>query len=199
MKKIVSVAPCNSLKVSTGEISRLAAYRVVEIERPQSTFLLGLPGLDAKKDKNVYAVHHFPQVAIEGCEKQCATRILKSWKVTHLKSLTVPELLNTYQFNAEEISVWPPNQMCLQAVTLVACSAAAAVDAYLEDYPSLETDDSIAHAYICSACGWVYNPRQGDPDYGVAPGTAFDDLPENWCCSVCAVPADNFEPVGHRQ
>ena len=195
MEKIVSVVPCNSLKISTGEVSRLAAYRVVEIERPQSTFLLGLPGLDAKKDKNVYAVRHYPQVAIEGCEKQCATRILKLWKVRHLKSLTVPEILNTIQFNMQEISVWPLNQMCMKAVTQVACSAAAAVDDYLNDYPSFGTDHSSVTAYICSACGWVYKPHKGDPDYGVAPGTAFDDLPDNWCCAVCAVPADNFEPV----
>lgn len=34
-------------------------------------------------------------------------------------------------------------------------------------------------------CGWVYDPAQGDPDHGVPPGTAFDDLPDDWVCPSC--------------
>lgn len=195
MKKIVSVVACNSLKMPAGEISRLAAYRVVEIERPRSTFLLGLPGLDAEKEKNVYAVRHYPQVAIEGCDKRCATRILEFWNVKHIKTLTVPKILNTNKINLKEVSVWPPNRICMKAVKRVSSSAASFVDGFLDDYPVAGTDHRLVNKYICSACGWVYDIQQGDPDFGVAPGVCFDNLPEDWNCPVCAVPADNFEPA----
>ena len=34
--------------------------------------------------------------------------------------------------------------------------------------------------YVCTACGYVYDPAVGDPDNGIAPGTPFDALPEDW-------------------
>ena len=46
--------------------------------------------------------------------------------------------------------------------------------------------------YTCSVCGYVYDPADGDPDSGVAPGTAFDDLPEDWVCPICDADKDNF-------
>ncbi len=36
--------------------------------------------------------------------------------------------------------------------------------------------------YVCEPCGYVYDPEVGDPDNGIAPGTAFEDLPEDWVC-----------------
>ena len=39
--------------------------------------------------------------------------------------------------------------------------------------------------YVCEPCGYVYDPEIGDPDNGIAPGTAFEDIPEDWVCPVC--------------
>lgn len=47
--------------------------------------------------------------------------------------------------------------------------------------------------YVCTVCGYVYDPAKGDPDNGVAPGTAFEDLPEDWVCPVCGAPREDFE------
>ena len=46
--------------------------------------------------------------------------------------------------------------------------------------------------YICNVCGWVYDPAVGDPDNGIAPGTAFEDLPEDWVCPECGVGKEDF-------
>jgi rubredoxin len=46
--------------------------------------------------------------------------------------------------------------------------------------------------YVCSVCGYVYDPAQGDPDNGVAPGTAFADVPEGWVCPLCGVGKEMF-------
>ena len=46
--------------------------------------------------------------------------------------------------------------------------------------------------YECP-CGYVYDPALGDPDNGVAPGTAWEDVPEDWVCPVCGLGKDAFE------
>lgn len=49
--------------------------------------------------------------------------------------------------------------------------------------------------YECIPCGYIYDPAEGDPDSGIAAGTAFEDLPEDWVCPVCFVGKDQFEPI----
>lgn len=53
--------------------------------------------------------------------------------------------------------------------------------------------------YICSLCGWEYDPAVGDPDSGIAPGTAFEDIPEDWACPVCGASKSDFHPVGGEE
>jgi len=45
----------------------------------------------------------------------------------------------------------------------------------------------------CTVCDYVYDPEAGDPDNGIAPGTPFEDLPDDWECPVCGVGKDMFE------
>lgn len=48
--------------------------------------------------------------------------------------------------------------------------------------------------YQC-ACGHVYDPAKGDPDNGIHPGTAFEDLPEDWVCPACGLGKEMFDAV----
>lgn len=48
--------------------------------------------------------------------------------------------------------------------------------------------------YFCNPCGYTYDPEKGDPEHGIAPGTAFADLPDNWVCPLCGVSKDMFQP-----
>ena len=50
-------------------------------------------------------------------------------------------------------------------------------------------------SYECTICEYIYNPEEGDPDNGVAPGTAFEDLPDDWVCPSCGVDKEYFEQV----
>lgn len=49
--------------------------------------------------------------------------------------------------------------------------------------------------YVCTICAYEYDPAVGDPDNGIAPGTPFADLPDEWVCPICGVrkDADVFE------
>jgi rubredoxin len=50
-----------------------------------------------------------------------------------------------------------------------------------------------AARYVCSVCGYVYDPEKGDPDQGIAPGTRFEDIPDSWTCPVCGAEKSMFE------
>lgn len=47
--------------------------------------------------------------------------------------------------------------------------------------------------YICIPCGYIYDPEVGDIDGDIAPGTAFEDIPDDWQCPICFVGKDEFE------
>lgn len=49
--------------------------------------------------------------------------------------------------------------------------------------------------YFCNPCGYTYDPAKGDPEHGIAPGTAFKDLPDNWVCPVCGIDKSMFKKV----
>ena len=47
--------------------------------------------------------------------------------------------------------------------------------------------------YVCEVCGYVYDPEVGDPDNGIAPGTAWEDVPEDFEYPICGLGKDAFE------
>ncbi len=48
--------------------------------------------------------------------------------------------------------------------------------------------------YICEVCGYVYDPAVGDPDSGIEPGPAFEEIPDEWVGPICGVGKDEFKP-----
>ncbi len=47
--------------------------------------------------------------------------------------------------------------------------------------------------YVCSICGYEYDEAVGAEDLGIAPGTKFEDLPEDFVCPLCGAPKEVFE------
>jgi len=47
--------------------------------------------------------------------------------------------------------------------------------------------------YVCSVCGYVYDPADGDPDHDVAAGTRWEDVPQDWVCPMCGADKSMFE------
>jgi rubredoxin len=52
--------------------------------------------------------------------------------------------------------------------------------------------------YECDLCGYVYDPTVGDPDNGIKPGTAFEDLPEDWVCPLCGLLSLTFHRATNK-
>ena len=55
--------------------------------------------------------------------------------------------------------------------------------------------DKIMKKYVCTVCNWIYDPAVGDPYSGIAPGTLFEDIPDDWACPLCGVTKEDFELV----
>ncbi len=47
----------------------------------------------------------------------------------------------------------------------------------------------------CIPCGYIYDPAKGDNENGIAAGTAFETLPDDWVCPVCGAPKESFEKM----
>ena len=68
---------------------------------------------------------------------------------------------------------------------------------YIEKNPKIksETGDQKMKKYKCLMCGYIYDPAAGDTENGIAAGTAFEDLPDDWVCPECGVGKNEFEPI----
>lgn len=49
--------------------------------------------------------------------------------------------------------------------------------------------------YKCTVCNYIYDPETGDPDSGIEPGTAFEDIADDWSCPKCGATKSQFEPM----
>lgn len=66
--------------------------------------------------------------------------------------------------------------------------------AYIKENAAVEPKQAAsADRYECTVCGYVYDPVEGDPDGGVAPGTKFEDIPDSWVCPVCGAAKAEFK------
>ena len=59
--------------------------------------------------------------------------------------------------------------------------------------PSAQGGNSM-EKYECP-CGYIYDPEVGDPEGGIAPGTKWEDIPEDWVCPICGLGKDSFSPA----
>ena len=74
-----------------------------------------------------------------------------------------------------------------------------ALAALKEDAQSGESEQPVADQWICKKCSMIYDPIAGDPDSGIAPGTPFEAIPDEWCCPICGVTKASFVPYRAAQ
>lgn len=56
-----------------------------------------------------------------------------------------------------------------------------------------KSENQVEAKYVCKVCGYTYDPARGDPEHGIAPGTPFEKLPDNWVCPICKAKKEMFE------
>ena len=88
-------------------------------------------------------------------------------------------------------SQWNPEETDLAEIPALVTALIGVPEA---EETNVEGDTKMSK-YQCGPCGYVYDLAVGDPDSGIAPGTAFEDLPDDWCCPICGASKDMFEKV----
>ena len=63
---------------------------------------------------------------------------------------------------------------------------------FIKGEEDIRSGDRKTQKYRCTVCNYIYDPANGDPDSGIQPGTAFEDIPDNWKCPICGVTKDKF-------
>lgn len=87
--------------------------------------------------------------------------------------------------------LFTPTQVDLDAMADYARSVAALCTVPV-DAPAGKTDGG---KWVCALCGYIYDPAEGDPAHGVAPGTPWEQVPSTWSCPLCGVDKDMFKKV----
>ncbi|GAB2745437.1 rubredoxin [Kitasatospora kifunensis] len=65
----------------------------------------------------------------------------------------------------------------------------------MSDDESKATSGPECKSWMSLICGWIYKEEPGLPEEGIAPGTAWDDVPENWTCPECGSRKEDFEMI----
>lgn len=82
--------------------------------------------------------------------------------------------------------------ICVKVHIIIAGQTAAASESVCL---ILNKEEPFMKKYECEPCGYVYDEAAGDPDNGIAPGTKWEDLPEDWVCPICGMGKDVFKEV----
>jgi flavin reductase (DIM6/NTAB) family NADH-FMN oxidoreductase RutF/rubredoxin len=117
-------------------------------------------------------------------EVDCGTHILFIGEVIHSERLNEEPPL-TYDYYHQHYKMLAPKN----APTYIA------PELLLEKGEKLITPNDFPSEYICTICGYTYDPDEGDPSNGIPPGTPFEDLPEDYMCPICKAGKEFFRKL----
>lgn len=109
-------------------------------------------------------------------------------------TLFIGKVINSEVLNFEEPMTYAYYQQVKRGTTPATAPSHISVEK-VNNKQDKKKEDNKMKKYQCSVCGYVYDPALGDPDSGIAPGTSFEDIPEDWVCPICGVSKDQFELV----
>ncbi|HOW32137.1 MAG TPA: rubredoxin [Bacteroidales bacterium] len=187
---------CSKNNLTTEMIARSGKFSVSVLHQSASPDLIGLFGYKSGKDVNKFENVNFvtgrsgtpiivkDTIAWFDCEvtmqTDTGTHILFIGQVIDAEILdtSIPPLTYAY-YRAIKKGLSPKN-------------APTYIDpAKLENKPA----KAVGKKYRCLACSFIYDPAEGDPESGIAPGTQFEDLPDDWQCPICGATKDMFEEI----
>ena len=117
-------------------------------------------------------------------EVDCGTHILFIGEVIHSERLNEEPPL-TYDYYHQHYKMLAPKN----APTYIA------PEFLLEERKELITPNDVPSEYICTICGYTYDPDEGDPSNGIPPGTPFEDLPDDYTCPICKAGKEFFREL----
>lgn len=201
---------CNKNNYTADFIEKFGNFSVSVVKREYTPALLGNFGFQSGRNMDKFAKYdciygHNTGVPIvtEDCiawfeckltsKMDVGSHILYIGEVLDAKSLSLNEAPLTYAYYHEvKRGVAPANAP--HGVTSANAPSIQKDENQPNNSNNNNQNSTAMKKYVCSVCGYVYDPAKGDPDSGIAPGTAFEDIPDDWSCPLCGVGKDDFEP-----
>ena len=152
---------------------------------------IGLVGTKAKKDGKTVEAADIWMGGKVGKDAQLGEEVMKKVPCEDLKEVLrdlLIEHFGAHSRKAEEAFERKEEEVSEDEV------ATATTTAPKEEKPSEGNVETRTGRHVCSVCGYVYDPAEGNSDNGIEPGTPFSELPEDWDCPQCGAAKEEFEP-----
>lgn len=188
---------CHKDNNSANIIEKSGIFAISVLAREADAGLIGLFGFKSGNEKEKFdRVSHITgvtgapvitthAVAYLECRltdrMELGTHILFVGEVVDAKLLEKDKEPLTYAYYRDELQGFAPER----APTYIDRKKLEAAGEDKEAGPAKGSDDGEPQRYICTVCGYVYDPEKGDEEAGIPPGTRFEDLPEDYVCPVC--------------
>ena len=193
---------CHKNNVSSSIIEKSGVFSISVLEKDTDAGLIGLFGYQSDNHKEKFGKINYKigktgapvvlthAIAYYECEVvdkfDVGSHYLFIGKVVDLELLAEEKEPLTYDFFRREMKLAAPER----APTYVDKSKLKPKEEEIEKEPDSKED--LGPSFTCTICAYVYEPESGDEAQGVAPGTSFADVPEDWICPICAAAKSAF-------
>lgn len=191
---------CNKDNFTCGIIQKSRKFSLSVLQKELDVSIIGDFGFKSTKDFNKFEKHQYKTgtlgipVITDSCiaafeckvinEVDCGSHILFIGEVVESEKLSNEPPL-TYDYYHEHYKMVAPKN----APTYIE------PELLKDDKKELITTNDLPSEYICTICGYTYDPEEGDIAAGIPPGTPFEDLPEDYTCPICRAGKDFFREV----
>jgi flavin reductase (DIM6/NTAB) family NADH-FMN oxidoreductase RutF/rubredoxin len=194
---------CNKENFTCGIIQQSKKFSLSVLQKDLDISIIGDFGFKSSRELDKFAKYAWKRgelgipVMTESCiaalectviqEVDCGSHILFIGEVKHAEQLSDKAPL-TYDYYHEHYKMLAPKN----APTYIDPANLQAE----EEKPATEkTGDAAMAEHVCIICGYTYDPAVGEPSLGIPPGTAFEDLPEEFTCPICSAGKEYFKEV----
>lgn len=205
---------CHKKNDTTGIILKSGVFSVSVLKQTASTSLIGEFGFLSSSDIDKFARVRWEKslsgapVVLDSVLAWFDCRVMQSLDTgTHM--LIIGEVLDsaltdegeplTYEYYREKYKMLAPKNSptYIDKALLDAEAESGKPDKTLpaEVTSAAENSEDDQEPYICTICGYVYRPEDGDASSGIPPGTPFSDIPDDYRCPVCNAGKDYFKPL----
>ena len=196
---------CNKENFTSGIISKSKKFALSVLQKDLDVAFVGDFGFKSSREFNKFEKYEYKTgtlgipVVTESCiaafeckvisEVDCGTHILFVGEVVEAEKLNDNPPL-TYDYYHEHYKMLSPKN----APTYIDPEKLTEKKDEFAEEPVKTTGEPAAE-HVCIICGYTYDPETGEPSMGIPPGTAFEDLPEEFLCPICSAGKDYFKEV----
>ena len=181
------------------ERKALALFRIEkaknDLHDAQETLRLGM--YDNAANRSSYAIFHAARavLALDGLDFKKHAGVVGTFSKNYIKTgIFDPSMAKMIKsaFSIRSETDYEDFYVVSKSDVEQQVSDAGIFVSKVEEFINKKRKEHHTMKYVCDACGWEYDEALGDPDNGIAPGTKFEDLPEDFECPVCGVGKDMF-------